>query len=62
MEPKADAAEKAIKKLFCLFCMYSGSNDPSYMSHIICSHYNVNYGCGKCLKEVFTTGQLLKIT
>ena len=61
MEPKADAAGKAIKKLsFCPFCMYSGSNDPSYMSHIICSRYNAIYGCGKCLKEVFTTGQLLK--
>ena len=61
MEPKADAAGKAIKKLsFCPFCMYSGSNDPSYMNHIICGHYHMNYGCGKCLKEVFTTGQLLK--
>ena len=30
------------------------------MNHIICDHYNTNYGCGKCLKEVFTTGQLLK--
>ena len=29
------------------------------MNHIICGHYNANYGCGKCLK-VFTTGQLLK--
>ena len=61
MEPKADAAGKAIKKLaFCLFCMYSGSNDPSYMNHIICGHYNTNYGCRKCLNKVFTTGQLLK--
>ena len=61
MEPKADAAGKAIKKLsFCPFCMYLGSNDPSYMNHIICGHYNMNYGCGKCLKEVFTTGQPLK--
>ena len=40
--------------------MYSGSNDPSYMNHIICGHCNTNYRCGKCLKEVFTTGQLLK--
>ena len=61
MEPKADAAGKAIKKLsFYPFCMYSGSNDPSYMNHIICSNYNANYGCWKCLKEVFTTRQLLK--
>ena len=61
MEPKADAAGKAVKKLsFCPFCMYLGSNDPSYMNHIICGHYNMNYGCRKCLKEVFTTGQPLK--
>ena len=61
MEPKADAAGKAIKKLsFCPFCIYSCSNDPSYMNHIICGHYNANYGCEKCLKEVFTTGKLLK--
>ena len=61
MKPKADAAGKAIEKLsFCLFCMYLGSNDPSYINHIICGHYNVNYGCGKCLKEVFTTRQPLK--
>ena len=60
MEPKADAAGKAVKKLsFCLFCMYSGSIDPLYMNHIICGHYNVNYRCRKCLKEVITTGQPL---
>ena len=40
--------------------MYSGSNDMSYMNHIMCGHYNANYGCGQCLKEVFTTGQQLK--
>ena len=61
MEPRADAAGKAIKKLsFCLFCMYLASNDPSYMNHIICGHYNTNYGWRKCLKEVFITGQPLK--
>ena len=61
MEPKADTAGKAVKKLsFCLFCRYSSSNDPSYMNHIICGHYNMSYGCRKCLKEVFITRQLLK--
>ena len=61
MEPKMDAAGKTINKLsFGLFCMYLGSNDPLYMNHIICDHYNMNYGCRKCLKEVFTTGQPLK--
>ena len=47
------------KLLFCPFCQYSGSNDPSYLNHIVCAYYNVNYGCGKCLDEVFITGQQL---
>ena len=61
MQPKADSGGKAIKKLsFCLFCMYSGSNDILYKDHIICSCYHMNYGCGQCLNKVFTTGQQLK--
>ena len=38
----------------------SGSNDMSYLNHIVCGHYNANYGCGQCLKEVLTTRQQLK--
>ena len=61
MEPKTDTGGKAIKKWsFCLLCMYSSSNDMSYMNHILCGHYNANYGCRLCLKEVFTTRQQLK--
>ena len=61
MEPKSDVVRKATKKLsFCPFCLYHGSNDMSYMNHIVCGHYYANYGCGKCLKEVFTMGQQLK--
>ena len=30
------------------------------MNHIISTHYNVAYGCGICLKEVFLSGQQLK--
>ena len=61
MELKPDAGRKAKKKLsFCPFCLYNGSNNLSYMSHIMCRHYNANYGCGQCLKEVFTMGQQLK--
>ena len=57
MEPKVDAGRKAIKRLsFCLLCMYSSSNNISYMNHIMCRHYHANYGCGQCLNEVFTTG------
>ena len=47
------------KLLFCPFCQHSGSNDLSYLNHIICMHYNANYGCGKCLDEVFITRQQL---
>ena len=61
MEPKVDTGGKAIKKLsFCSLCMYSGSNNISYMNHIMCGHYHANYGCGQCLNKVFTTGQQLK--
>ena len=61
MEPKADAGGKAIKKLsFCLLCMYSGSNDISYMNHIVCEHYHANYRCRQCLNGVFTSRQQLK--
>ena len=61
MEPKPDTGGKAIKKLsFCLICLYNSSNNLSYINHIVCRHYNTNYGCGQCLKEMFTTGQQLK--
>ena len=61
MEPKSDMGRKATKKLsFCPFYLYQGSNDLSYMNHIMCGHYYANYGCGQCPKEVFTMGQQLK--
>ena len=60
METKAEVGSKSTRKLsFCPFCQYSGSNDQSYMNHIICRHSNTNSGCSKCLNEVFITGQLL---
>ena len=56
MENKVEADGKPIWKLpFCPFCQYSGSNDPSHMNHIICRHYNANYGCSKCLDEMYIT-------
>ena len=62
METDAEAGGKTKRKLsFCPFCQYPGSNDPSYLNHIICTHYNVSYGCRKCLKEVFLTGQWLTV-
>ena len=61
MELKPDAGREAIKKLsFCPFCLYNSSNNLLYMDHIVCGHYNANYSCGQCLKEVFTMSQQLK--
>ena len=58
---KQDVDSKPVKKLsFCPFCLYHGSNDIRYINHIIGTHYNAAYGCGKCLKEVFLLGQQLK--
>ena len=60
LEPKSDVDSKMVKKLsFCLFCLYNGSNDISYMNHIVGRHYGT-YHCGKCLKEVFLLDQQLK--
>ena len=54
LEPKPDADGKMVKKLsFCPFCLYNGSNDISYMNHIMGGHYGAAYGYGKCMKEVF---------
>ena len=62
MEPKADIGGEAFKKLsFCPLCMYLGSNDISYMNHIVCRHYHANYRCRQCLNDVFTTRQQLKV-
>ena len=62
LEPKSDIDGKMVKKLlFCPFYLYNGSNDLSYMNHIVCGHYGMAYGCGKCLKKVFLSGQQLKM-
>ena len=62
METDAEAGDKSKRKLsFCPFCQYSGSNNLSYLNHIICTHYDVSYGCRKCLKEVFPSRQQLKV-
>ena len=38
---KQDADSKPVKNLsFCPFCLYHGSNDISYMNHIVTAHYN----------------------
>ena len=53
METDAQAVGKMKRQLlFCPFCQYLSSNDWSYLNHIICMHYNVSYGCGKCHAKV----------
>ena len=60
LETKTEVGNKPIWKLsFCPFCQHLGRNDSSYMNHIVCGHYNANYGCSKCLNEVYITGQPL---
>ena len=56
---QVDLCDKSVKMCFCLFCMYTGMNDLSYLNHIIIAHYNDSYGCGKCLKQVFVLSSAL---
>ena len=53
---QVDLCDKSIKMSFC---MYVGANDLSYLNHIIIAHYNTSYGCGKCLKQTFTSSSAL---
>ena len=60
METPAEVPGKLMQKLsFYPFCQYCGSNDPSYLNHIICVHYKASFGCGRCLGEVYSTRQAL---
>ena len=36
-----------------------GGNDLSYLNHIIITHYNMSYGCGRCLKHAFVSSLAL---
>ena len=51
--------DKMVKLSFCPFCAYAGGNDLSYLNHIIIAHYNVSYGCGRCLKQAFISSLAL---
>ena len=55
LEGKGRAGGKHLS--FCTFCLYMGSNGKIYMNHVICGHYDVVYGCGKCLDKVTVSGQ-----
>ena len=59
MEMVAEGGKE--KVLFCPFCQYVGSNDMSYLNHIVIAHYDTSYGFGKCLKLAFKSRQQLKV-
>ena len=46
--------------LCCPFCTYTIQNDPAYLNHIVCTHYNANFACGTCLSAVTSSGQQMK--
>ena len=56
---QVDLQDKLVKLSFCPFCAYAGGNDLSYLNHIIIAHYNVSYGCWKCLKQAFVSSSAL---
>ena len=44
----------------CPFCTYTIQNDPAYLNHIVCMHYDASFGCGGCLKAITSSGQQMK--
>ena len=56
---QVDLHNKSVKMSFCPFCMYAGTNDLSYLDHIIIVHYNASYECRKCLKQAFVSSSAL---
>ena len=50
---------KPVKMSFCPFCAYVGTNNLSYLNHIIIVHYNTSYGCRKCLQQAFESSSTL---
>ena len=44
----------------CPFCAYTVQNDPAYLNHIVCAHYDASFGCGSCLSAVTSSVQKMK--
>ena len=44
----------------CPFCAYTIQNDPAYLNHIVCAHYDASFGCGSCLSAVTSSVQKMK--
>ena len=50
-----------MKMSFCPFCSYHCRNDSAFLNHIMSFHYDMGYGCGRCVEEVFITSQSFKV-
>ena len=46
--------------LCCPFCTYTIQNDPAYLNHIVCVHYDASFGCGCCLSAITPSVQKMK--
>ena len=44
----------------CPFCAYTVQNDPAYLNHIVCAHYDASFGCGSCLSAITSSVQQMK--
>ena len=44
----------------CPFCVYTVQNNPAYLNHIVCMHYDANFACGTCLSAITSSGQQMK--
>ena len=44
----------------CPFCIYTVQNDPAYLNHIVCTHYDASFACGACLSAITSSGQQMK--
>ena len=55
------ADQPRTKMSFCPFCSYHCHNDSTFLNHIVSFHYDVGYGCGKCVEEMFITSQSFKV-
>ena len=46
--------------LCCPFCTYTMQNDPAYLNHIVCVHYDTSFACWACLSAITSSGQQMK--
>ena len=62
MKCEDDPADQLRMKMsFCPFCSYHCHNDSTFLNHIVSFHYDMGYGCSKCVEEVFITSQSFKV-